>query len=70
MPWYFRTAFIVLMVASVGPFALPLVWFRPRTSNAAKIAVTVFVLLFTWLLVKATVQSLRVLQQFYHMLGA
>lgn len=69
MPWYFRTAFIVLMLASVGPFALPLVWFRPRTSNGAKIGVTVFVLLFTWVLVKATIQSVRVLQDFYHMMG-
>ena len=27
LPWYSRTGFIALMLASVGPFALPLIWF-------------------------------------------
>lgn len=69
LPWYFRTAFIVLMLASVGPFALPLVWFRPRTSTGAKITISALVLALTWVLTKATIQSVRVLQDSYHMMG-
>ena len=69
LPWYYRTAFIVLMLASLGPFALPLLWFRPRTGMGVKIGVSVLVLLLTWALTKATIQSVRVLQEFYHMMG-
>ncbi len=69
VPWYFRTAFIVLMLASVGPFALPLLWFRPRTGVAVKAGVSVLVLALTWALTKATVESFRVLREFYRMMG-
>jgi hypothetical protein len=69
LPWYYRTAFISLMLASVGPFALPLLWLRPRTGTGVKIGVSFLVLLLTWALTKATVQSFRVLQDFYHMMG-
>ena len=69
LPWYYRTAFIVIMLASVGPFALPLIWFRPRTSLALKIGLSVAVLVLTWALTKATVQSFHVIQEFYKMLG-
>ena len=68
-PWYYRTPFIVLMLASVGPFALPLLWFRPRTSLVWKAVISVAVIVFTWFLTKATVMSLHVLRDYYKMLN-
>lgn len=69
LPWYYRTAFIVLMLACVGPLALPLVWFRPRTSRAWKAVISVAVIVLTWLLMKATYWSLHELRDFYKMLN-
>ena len=68
LPWYYRTAFIALMLASIGPFALPLIWLRPRTSIALKIAFTVAVLVLTWYLTKATIQSFHTLKDAYKMI--
>ena len=31
LPWYFHTSFIVIAVLTVGPLALPLIWWRPGT---------------------------------------
>ena len=48
LPWYFRNTFLVIMLLSVGPFALPLIWARPRLSMQWKIGITVATLLLTW----------------------
>lgn len=69
LPWYFRTSFIVLMLASVGPLALPLIWWRPRTSRAWKVGLTLLVLVLSWLLYRATLESLRVIEDYYRMLN-
>lgn len=69
LPWYFRTAFIILMLASVGPFALPLIWWHPRMKPGTKIVATVLVLIITAALTSATIQSFRVLKEFYGMLN-
>ena len=69
LPWYYRTAFIVLMLASIGPFALPLVWMRPQLKPGWKLAITALTLVLTVLLTQATMQSLRVLKQFYSTMG-
>ena len=69
MPWYFSTAFIVFAVCCVGPLALPLIWFRPKTARPWKIGLTIGVLLLTWLLWEAMQQSLDVLGQYYDLIG-
>ena len=69
LPWYYRTAFILLMLASVGPLALPLVWFRPKTCLTFKILVSIAVVALTWVLTKATLQSVHVIKDFYKMMG-
>jgi len=63
--WYFRGTFIVILLACVGPLALPLIWWHPKLSRAWKIGLTVLVLLLTWLFVQATVESLRMLNEVY-----
>ncbi len=65
VPWYFRTPFIILMVACVGPFALPLIWWRPGLGKGWRIGLTIVICLVTWLLVQATVFSLQLLYDTY-----
>ncbi len=67
-PWYFRTSVIVLAICCVGPFALPLLWFRPRTPLVWKVVLSLAVLALTWLLTWATAQALGSLREYYEMI--
>ena len=67
-PWYFRTGFIVFAIASVGPLALPLIWWRPQTSLAWKIGLTIGILLLSWILFQFTMESIRALQEYSRLL--
>ena len=69
MPWYFRTSFIVIALCCVGPLALPLVWWRPNTSTAWKIGLTVIILILSWFLVQATMESVEVFKQYLKLLN-
>jgi hypothetical protein len=44
LKWYYGTNIIVLALACVGPFALPLVWFHPKYKIITKIIVSVAVI--------------------------
>ncbi len=68
--WYFRKSFIIFSVLTVGPFALPLIWFRPGTAPAWKIGLTLGVLVLTWILSAVAMDSLRILQQYSHLLNS
>ena len=68
MPWYFRTSFIVIAVCSVGPLALPLIWWRPKTTLAWKIGLTTGILVLSWFLYQATMESIRSLKEYYKLL--
>jgi hypothetical protein len=68
-PWYFRTSIIVLAIASVGPLALPLIWWRPHTSRAWKIGLTIGILVLSWLLIQATIYSLRMIKEYFDVLN-
>lgn len=68
MPWYFRTSVIVLLFLSVGPFALPLIWWRPNTSRAWKIGITVGVLLLSWLFWLASLKALEGFEQYFELI--
>ncbi len=41
--WYFSTGTLVIALLSVGPFALPLLWFNPRYKMTTKLVVTFLV---------------------------
>jgi hypothetical protein len=69
LPWYFRTSFIVIAVLSVGPLALPLIWWRPDLSRTWKIGLTVGILILTWLLYKSTVASIRTIKEYYQLMN-
>jgi hypothetical protein len=68
IPWYFRNAFIVIAVLSVGPLALPLIWWRPKTSLAWKIGLTIGILVLSWFFFKATLKSIETLKEVYKMM--
>jgi hypothetical protein len=70
MPWYFRTPFIIFAVCSVGPLALPLIWWRPKTTPAWKIGLTIGILVVSLLLFRATMDSIHAMKEYYGMLEA
>ena len=69
IPWYFRSHFIFFAVCSVGPLALPLIWWRPRTSRAWKIGLTIGILALSWLLFQATLKSIETLKEYYELIN-
>ena len=48
LPWYFQTWALVVGIGSVGPLALPLVWWHPRLKLPWKIGITVLTAVLTW----------------------
>ena len=44
LKWYFRKSFIVIAVCTVGPLALPMIWWRPHTTRGWKIGLTIMIL--------------------------
>ena len=68
-PWYFKKSTITIALASVGPLALPLIWWRPQTSLAWKIGLTIGILILSWILYQTTMQSIQTLQEYYQLLN-
>lgn len=64
--WYFNPVPIVLILASVGPFGLPLIWWHPKLSRTLKTALTAAIFLITAMGTIATIESLKVLKESYH----
>ena len=63
--WYFRKSFIIIAACCVGPLALPLIWWRPETSRAWKIGLTLAILALSWVLFQFTAEALRILKEYY-----
>ena len=66
--WYFRKSFIIISLACVGPLALPLIWWRPKTSWAWKIGLTIGILVISWFLFQLTMESFHTLKQYYRLM--
>jgi len=64
-PWYFRKSFIVIAMLSLGPLALPLIWWRPKTALAWKIVLTIGILVLSWFFYQATMKSIEIIKEFY-----
>jgi len=65
MPWYFRKSFIIIALCSVGPLALPLIWWRPQTTRAWKIGLTIGILALSWILFRTTMESIHTIKEYY-----
>ena len=62
--WYYNVWFVLLMLFFVlGPLGLPLVWKNPRFSRGVKVALTVVMVLYTLVLIEATVRVVRAVMQ-------
>ena len=48
--WYHTTVAVLIMLACLGPFGLPVVWGNPRYSRFTKIWITILVIVVTVLL--------------------
>lgn len=68
LPWYFRTTAIVIAILSVGPLALPMIWWHPEMKPPWKIGISAGVLVLTWLLYQSMVATLNELNQQMRML--
>ena len=68
-PWYAKTSLLVLSFLTVGPLALPLVWFHPVYSRRTKIIITVIVLTLTYFLASAFIHSLKIIVDAYKQVG-
>jgi hypothetical protein len=66
--WYFRSSFIILAVCTVGPLALPLIWWRPKTTPAWKIGLTIGILVLSWLLFQVSMESIRILKESFKLM--
>lgn len=66
--WYFRTSFIIIALCSVGPLALPLIWWHPQVTRAWKIGLTIGTLVLSWILFQTTMESIRSLKEYYKLI--
>lgn len=69
-PWYFSRSFILIALLCVGPFALPLIWWRPKTSLVWKMVWTLVILLLSWYLYLIAVDSLTMISEYYQLLDS
>jgi len=65
----FCKSLIVLALGCVGPLALPLIWWRPQTTRAWKIGLTIGILIASWLLALSTIRAIHTLKQYYQMMN-
>ncbi len=66
--WYFRKTFIIIAVCCVGPLALPLIWWHPQMKPAWKIGLTIGILVLSWILLQATLESIRTFKEYYKLI--
>ena len=72
VPWYFRTANIVITCLILGPFAflaLPLVWWHPAQSRTWKIVVTLIVAIASAIMIWGFVWGLGKLKANYDLIN-
>lgn len=66
--WYFKTSIMILAFLTVGPLALPMVWWHPEYSRTKKVVLTLIVLVITYFCVQITAQSIKSLQESYEII--
>ncbi|MFH0985349.1 MAG: zinc ribbon domain-containing protein [Candidatus Omnitrophota bacterium] len=69
VPWYGKPMFLIASFLTVGPFALPFVWFHPTYSRRTKIVVTVIVLILSSVLFWAVFRSAKTVYDYYKQVG-
>jgi predicted nucleic acid-binding Zn ribbon protein len=62
--WYFKTSTLIIVFLCIGPLVLPLLWFNPRLRTGSKIVITVIVLILTYYLGIACINSFKSISQY------
>jgi len=63
--WYFKLSTLIISFVSIGPFALPLVWFNPRFSQKAKIIISALVIILSLYMGVLLFNSLKAISRYY-----
>lgn len=63
LPWYFRNSVIVIALLSIGPLALPMVWWHPVMKALTKVLISVVVIAVTWVCIELTIWLFKFLQE-------
>ena len=63
--WYFKTSILVTSFLTVGPFALPLLWFNPHYTKQKKIIISIIVIVLTYMVVSLFMSVFRTFGSFY-----
>ncbi len=63
LPWYFRTIFIIIVVLSIPPLALPSIIWHPKLSIPSKIALSTVILLISWAVWISTVKAIEMMNE-------
>ncbi len=63
--WYFKVSNLIIAFLCIGPFALPLLWFNPRFTNRVKIIISAVVVILSYFLGFAFVNSVKSLNKYY-----
>jgi hypothetical protein len=65
LAWYFKTPFILLVIGTIGPLGLPLIWLHPGLSRRMKWVWSLLTIIITALLIKASIEALQMLNEVY-----
>jgi len=63
--WYFTNKWIIIALLSIGPFALPMIWYNPNYSKTAKWILTIITFIATIILIVLFVILVGVLIEQY-----
>ena len=66
--WYFRKSFIIIAVCSVGPLALPLIWWNPKITRVWKIGLTIGIIVLSWIFFQIAMESIRTIREYYKLI--
>ena len=54
---------IIIALLSIGPLALPMIWWHPRLNVAWKAGITVITLALNWMAYRATVDAFKIFDE-------
>ncbi len=63
--WYFKPFILIVAIFSLGPFALPLVWFHPQYSRNKKLLISIIVLVASYIMMKLTTSAFQSINDYY-----
>jgi len=67
--WYSKISILIIAFLCIGPFALPLVWLNPRFTKRVKIIISIIVIILSYFLGIALVNSIKSITKYYQELN-